>query len=89
LFVDAGFVPLSAGHPVAESAGALRMVHTHVSRWVKSGVWEKLFKHLAVDANNEYALIDSTIVCAHQHHGAGTQKRGGTKTKLSGAAGAD
>jgi hypothetical protein len=26
-----------------------------------------LFQHLAADADNEYAMIDSTIVRAHQH----------------------
>jgi hypothetical protein len=30
-------------------------------------VWEKVFKHLAQDADNEYAMIDATIVRAHQH----------------------
>jgi transposase len=30
-------------------------------------VWEQLFQHLADDADNEYAMIDSTIVRAHQH----------------------
>jgi transposase len=32
-----------------------------------------VFQHLAVDADNEYAMIDSTIVRAHQHS-AGAQK---------------
>src|SRR4051794_10269824 len=39
------------------------------------GVWEKVFKHLSDDADNEYAMIDSTIVRAHQHS-AGARKRG-------------
>jgi len=37
-------------------------------------VWKKLFEMLASDADNEYAMIDSTIVRAHQHS-AGAQKR--------------
>ena len=36
-------------------------------RWSRSGVWEKVFKHLAADADNEYAMIDATIIRAHQH----------------------
>jgi transposase len=40
----------------------------------RSGVWKKLFEMLASDADNEYAMIDSTIVRAHQHS-AGAQKR--------------
>jgi transposase len=34
---------------------------------VKTGVWGKVFQQLANDADNEYAMIDSTIVRAHQH----------------------
>jgi transposase len=48
-------------------------VHLRFSRWAKSGVWERIFQHLAADADNEYAMIDSTIVRAHQHS-AGAQK---------------
>jgi transposase len=43
-------------------------------RWAKSGVWERVFQHLATDADNEYAVIDSTIVRAHQHS-AGAPKK--------------
>jgi hypothetical protein len=39
---------------------------------------------LASDADNEYAMIDSTIVRAHQHS-AGAQKKT-AKTRPSGAA---
>jgi hypothetical protein len=42
---------------------------------------------LAADADNEYAMIDSTVVRAHQHS-AGAKKKT-TKTKRSGAAKAD
>jgi transposase len=44
------------------------------SRWAKSGVWHRVFQHLAADADNEYAMIDSTIVRAHQHS-AGAKKK--------------
>jgi hypothetical protein len=36
--------------------------HGRFSRGAKTGVWERVFQHLATDANNEYAMIDSTIV---------------------------
>ncbi|NEP79890.1 MAG: hypothetical protein F6K39_17975 [Okeania sp. SIO3B3] len=42
-------------------------VHTSFSRWSCSGVWKRLFKTLAEDADNEYATIDATIVPAHTH----------------------
>jgi transposase len=62
-------------------------VHTRFSRWGASGVWESLFKRLAGDADNEYAMIDSTIVRAHQHS-AGARKKTARK-KRSAAAKAD
>ena len=62
-------------------------VHLRFSRWAKSGVWEQMFQHLAADADNEYAMIDSTIVRAHQHS-AGAEKKP-TRTRRSGARAAD
>ncbi len=49
------------------------MVHTRFSRWNRKGVWEKIFGVLNRDADNEYSMIDSTIVRAHQHS-AGAKK---------------
>ncbi|WP_300785416.1 hypothetical protein [Enhydrobacter sp.] len=57
------------------------------SRWAKSGVWKRMFELLAADADNEYAMIDSTIVRAHQHS-AGAQKKA-ARIRRSGAAKAD
>ena len=37
--------------------------------------WERLFEHLAAAADNEYAMIDSTIVRAHQHSAGAPKKR--------------
>lgn len=51
------------------------VVHTRFSRWAEHGVWKTVFDHLAKDADNEYAVIDSTIVRAHQHS-AGARKKG-------------
>jgi transposase len=59
-------------------------IHTRLSRWAKRGMWKNLFEMLASDADNEYAMIDSTIVRAHQHS-AGAQKKT-AKTRPSGAA---
>lgn len=77
LFVDAVIYRYRAGIPwrdLPERFGALKAVHTRFSRWAKSGVWRRLFELLAADADNEYAMIDSTIVRAHQHS-AGAQKK--------------
>lgn len=47
--------------------GDFRVVHTRFSRWAKTGVWERVFHQLSLDADPEYAMIDATIVRAHQH----------------------
>jgi transposase len=77
LFVEAVLYRYRAGIPwrdLPERFGDCKQVHTRFSRWAKSGVWERIFRHLTVDADNEYAMIDSTIVRAHQHS-AGAQKK--------------
>jgi transposase len=87
LFVEAVLYRYRAGIPwrdLPERFGDFRVVHTRFSRWARRGVWKKLFDHLASDADNEYAMIDSTIVRAHQHS-AGALKKG-VATKPSGAA---
>jgi transposase len=87
LFVEAVLYRYRAGIPwrdLPERFGDFRVVHTRFSRWAKRGVWKRLFEHLAQDADNEYAMIDSTIVRAHQHS-AGALKKG-AQTKPSDAA---
>jgi transposase len=77
LFVEAVLYRYRAGIPwrdLPERFGDPIKIHTRFSRWAKSGVWERIFQHLAADADNEYAMIDSTIVRAHQHS-AGAQKK--------------
>jgi transposase len=85
LFVEAVLYRYRAGSPwrdLPERFGDGVKVHRRFSRWAKSGVWQRVFEHLASDADNEYAMIDSTIVRAHQHS-AGAQKKL-ARTKRSG-----
>ena len=87
LFVEAVLYRYRAGIPwrdLPERFGDPIKIHTRFSRWAKSGVWRSMFEVLARDADNEYAMIDSTIVRAHQHS-AGAKKKT-AKTKRSGAA---
>ena len=82
LFVEAVFYRYRAGIPwrdLPERFGDWSVVHTRFSRWAKSGVWQRIFQHLAVDADNEYAMIDGTIVRAHQHSAGARKKTVGTK----------
>jgi len=70
-----------------ERFGDFRVVHTRLSRWARRGIWKDIFEHLAADADNEYAMIDATIVRAHQPS-AGALKKG-VPIKPSAAARAD
>ena len=95
LFVEAVIWKFRTGVPwrdMPERFGAWKNLHTRFSRWAVKGVWESLFKALADDPDNEYAMIDATIVRAHQHS-AGARKikgvnqaigrsRGGLSTKI-------
>ncbi len=70
LFVEAVLYRYRAAIPwrdLPERFGDFRIVHTRFSRWSKTGVWKIVFQDLANEADNEYAMIDSTIVRAHQH----------------------
>ena len=81
LFVEAVIYRYRAGIPwrdVPERFGDWNNIARRHKRWSDSGVWQRVFEHLAKDADNEYAMIDSTIVRAHQHS-AGA--KGGTANR--------
>lgn len=89
-FVEAVLYRYRTGIPwrdLPERFGDWKNVHRRFSRWAKSGVWERAFRYLAADADNECAMIDSTVVRAHQHS-AGAQKKP-AKTRQSVARAAD
>ena len=76
LFVEAVLYRYRAGVPwrdLPERFGDWKNTHRRFSRWAGKGVWQRVFEHLAADADNEYAMIDSTVVRAHQHS-AGAKK---------------
>lgn len=69
LFVEAVLYRYRAGiawRDLPERFGDFRVIHTRHMRWSRSGVWQRIFEHLAADSDNEYAMIDATIICAHQ-----------------------
>ena len=88
LFVEAVLYRYRAGIPwrdLPERFGGWKKVHTRFGRWARTGVWARIFAHLAGAADNEYAMIDSTIVRAHQHSAGAAKKV--AATRRSGAAG--
>jgi transposase len=90
LFVEAVLYRYRAGiawRDLPERFGDFRAIHTRHTRWSKSGVWKRVFELLSQDTDNEYAMIDSTIVRAHQHSAGARKKR--ANARRSGAAKAD
>jgi transposase len=78
LFVDAVIWKFRVGTPwrdLPARFGGWCNMHKRFSRWAVSGVWENLLKVLADDPDNEYAMIDATIVRAPPHS-AGALKKG-------------
>ena len=87
LFVEAVLYRYRAGIPwrdLPERFGDWKNVHRRFSRWAEGGVWKRIFDHLAAEADNEYAMIDSTIVRAHQHSAGALKKT--PRVRRSGAA---
>ncbi|MDG6095160.1 IS5 family transposase [Acetobacter sp. AN02] len=95
LFVEAVLYRCRAGIPwrdLPARFGDWKNVHRRLHRWCESGVIERIFRYLAADHDNEYMMIDSTIVRVHQHSAGAPQKggadqaigrsRGGLTTKI-------
>jgi len=68
-----------------ECLGDWNNTHRRHSRWAKRGVWTSILAMLAVDADNEYAMLDSTILGsnprtrAHQHSAGAKEKSARTR----------
>src|SRR6266704_2238553 len=79
LFVEAVLYRYRAGIPwrdLPERFGDWKIVHQRFSRWAKSGVFERIFKMLASDHDNEYMMIDATIVRAPPAQRRSAKKNG-------------
>ena len=88
LFVEAVLFRFRAGVPwrdLPARFGDWKIVYQRFNRWAKSGVFERVFRLLASDHDNEYMMIDATIVRAHQHS-AGAQKNTARKPSADPAA---
>ena len=85
LFVNAVLWVIRSGahwHDLPERYGKYKTVHKRFTRWAKAGVWERIFEDLTSDPDNQYLMLDSTVVRAHQQAANG---KGGQKIRLWGA----
>ena len=88
--VEAVLYRYRAGIPwrdLPERFGDWKNIHRRFSRWATSGVWQQVFEHLASEPDNEYAMLDSTIVRAHQPQRRRSQKKMRTRQSAKAAAG--
>jgi transposase len=82
LFVEAVLYRYRAGIPwrdLPPRFGNFNSIHRRFSRWNEKGIWNTIFTMLAEDSDNEYAILDSTSVKAHQHSAGARKKRENAK----------
>jgi transposase len=85
LFLEAVLWRVRAGPPwrdLPAAFGHWNSVFQRFRRWVRAGVFERIFERLSGEPDFEYALIDGTIVTAHQK---ASGVKGGLKIRPSAA----
>ena len=69
LFLEAVLWRVRAGLPwrdLPSGFGRWNSVFQRFRRWVRAGVFDRIFRRMSDEPDFEYALIDGTIVSAHQ-----------------------
>jgi transposase len=68
------FFVLRTGSPwrdLPERYGPYTTAYNRYNRWAKAGIWLRMFEALAERSPQSMALIDSSIIRAHQHAAGG------------------
>jgi transposase len=85
LFLEAVLWRVRTGLPwrdLPTDFGNWNSVFQRFRRWAVAGVFDRIFERLSGEPDFEYALIDGTIVSAHQK---ASGAKGGLKIRPSGA----
>jgi transposase len=53
-------------HDLPERYGKYKTLHKRFTRLAKAGAWERIFADLTNDPDNQYPMLDRTVVRAHQ-----------------------
>jgi transposase len=56
-----------------ERFGSWKIVYNRLSRWARNGVWDRLFKELAIEVDETGSLLDATTLRAHQDAAGGNR----------------
>lgn len=84
LFVNGVLWVLRSGahwQDLPERYGKWKSLHKRFGRWAENGVWERIFADLIEDPDNDYVMLDTTLIRAHQQAAGG---KGGRATRLWG-----
>ncbi len=94
-FINAVLYRYRTGIPwrdLRQEFGDFKNIHRRFSRWAAKDIWGTLLSLVTEDADEEYGMIDSTMIRAHQHSSGAVgrnpetqaigRSRGGLTTKI-------
>jgi transposase len=82
LFIDAVLYRAKTGLPwrdLPERFGPWKSVYNRFGNWAKKGHWSEIFRALQLEIDENYSIVDGSVVRAHQDASGG---KGGSSRML-------